>query len=60
MEVFREVHQDSGEFAEFLGRQPKCIMGEVALRLGEYPLELPNGWQKIRVALPLIPLRTVR
>ena len=60
MDVLGEVDQDAGEVAERLGRQTEGIVGEIALHFRERPLKLPHDLGKMRVALPLAPLGTMR
>ena len=59
VEVFGEIDQDAGEFAQRLGRQAEGIVGEASLRLGERPPELPHDLGKMRVALTFVSLGTM-
>ena len=59
VEVFREIDQDAGEFAERLGSQAEGVVGEVALRVRERPPKLPHDLRKMRITSSPIPLRTV-
>ena len=56
VDVLGKVDQDAGEFADRLGRQSKCVVGEALLGFGESLLELPYDGREMEVALAFVSL----
>ena len=59
MEVFCKINEDTGNFANHIGRQMEGIVGEVILRFAKHLPKSSNDFGKVRIAFSSISLRAM-